>query len=248
MLKFSSKEINTLYESLTTFLAKNPDSIGTIIPLLEKLYNTGKVQIDSKSEPLNEYFQLQDTVRYDKERGFIIGEIEGKFIVQVQGNTYLVDPKELKEYRKKPDITTEPHMKFDEVTQKVLFEKYVRCGIYMGNVPVKMTDCFVKYSSWERATPDQSVKVLVEGNSTFMPKSQIKIYEDLNDFANPDNYVPGVIIDETSEDALENILINAIDYTNAIGDADKVEIVRTLPDKTQEIQSLPRASIRTLAV
>jgi hypothetical protein len=249
MLKFSSNEINMLYEGLTSLLIKNPDSIKAVMPLLEKLYNTGKVKIETeKSKPLNEYYQIGDTVKIDREKGYVIGQIEGKLLVQVQGNTYLVDEKDLKEYHKREDLTTIPHMKFDDETQKVLFEQIVRCGIYMGNVPVKFTDCFVKYSSWDKAQLDQQVKVLIEGNSTFIPKSQIRIFENINDFANPDNYIPGAIIDETTEQVVENILVNAIDYTNAVGDADAVKIIRKLPDGTQEMQTLPKSSVRTLSV
>jgi hypothetical protein len=251
MLKFSSKELNMLYEGLTSFLVKNPDSIKEVMPLLEKLYNTGKVDVTKKDDlkPLNEYHQIGDTVRYDKEKAYVIGQVEGKFLVQVQGSTYLVDEKTLKDYyNKKPELTTVPHMKFNEETQKLLFEKYVRCGVYMGNVPVKLTDCFVKYNQWKEAASDQQVKVLIEGNTTFITKSQIKIYEDLNTFANPDNYVPGVIVDESGEGALENILINAIDYSNAIGDADEVEIIRKTPSGEQERQTMPRSSLRTLTI
>lgn len=248
MLKFNIKEINVLYEGLNSLLGEDKHNNEQIIDLMNKLKETGKVQANSLNENLNEYYQIEDTVRLHKQRGFIIGEIEGKKIVMIQGSTFLVDDKELTEYHKKADLVTLPHMKFDEDTQKLLFEQYVRCAVYMNNVPIKLTDCYVKYSSWEKAVPSQQIKVLVEGNTTFIAKEQVRIYEDLNVFANPDNYVPGVIIDETNEDALENVLINAIDYSNAIGDADPVSIIRKTVDGTQEMQSLPRASLRTLAV
>lgn len=248
MLKFNGKEINVLFEGLNSLLQSEQYDNDEIIGLMNKLKETGKVQENSLNESLNEYYQIGDTVRFDKEKAYVIGQVEGKLLVQVQGSTYLVDEKELKDYRKKADLTTKPHMKFDEETQKLLFEQYVKCGIYMGNVPVKLNDCFVRYSSWEKATPNQQVKVLVEGNTTFIQKSQIRIFEDLNSFANPDDYIPGVIIDESSEDALENILINAIDYTNAIGDADAVKIIRKTPSGEQEMQTMPKAALRTMSV
>ena len=198
-------------------------------------------------KPLNETVQIGDAVVLDGAKGFVIGEVEGKVIVQLQGNTQLVDPKQVKEHKKKPEFTTVPHMKFDEETQKLLFEQYVKCGVYLGNVPIKVNDCYVKYSSWEKANLEQPIKVLVEGNVTFIPKSQVRIYEDLNDFANEENYIPGVIIDESNEQVLENILINAIDYTNAIGDADAVKVVRQTLNG-QELQTMPKSSLRTLAV
>jgi len=206
--------------------------------------NEEKQELEFNS--LNESVQIGDAVKLDGQKGFVIGEIGGKVIVQIQGNTKLVDPSKVKE-NKKPDLQVEPHMKFDDETQKLLFEQYVRCGIFMGNVPIKLNDCFVKYSSWEKATPEKQIKVLMEGNTTFVTKSQIRIFEDINDFANEDNYIPGVIIDETNEDALENILINAIDFSNAIGDADAVKIIRKTVNG-QEMQTMPRASLRTLSV
>jgi hypothetical protein len=190
--------------------------------------------------------QIGDAVKLDGKKGFVIGEIGGQVIVQIQGNTQLVDPSKVKE-NKKPDLTTKPHMKFDEKTQALLFEQYVRCAIYLGNVPIKFNDCYVKYSSWNNATDDQQVKVLMEGNKTFMPKHQIRILEDINDFANEDNYVPGVIIDEETETVLDNILINAIDYTEAIGDADPVRVIKG-QGEAQEMQTMPKAMLRTLSV
>ena len=197
-------------------------------------------------KPLNEYVQIGDTVKLDGQKGYVIGEFNGQIVVQIQGSTRMVDPSKVKE-NKKPDLTTMPNMKFDEKTQKLLFEQYVKCAIYLGNVPIKFNDCYVKYSSWNDAKDDQNVKVLMEGNKIFMPKNQIRILEDVNDFANEDNYIPGVIIDEETETVLDNILINAEDYTEAIGDADPVRVIRG-QGETQEPQTLPKAILRTLAV
>jgi hypothetical protein len=252
MLIVNDKELEILYEGIKELLRKKSEYPDVDLQELQtRILRSGRVDSDEEEtyESLNEEFQPLDKVKYKNQKGFITGEFEGKFIVMIQGNTYMVDPKYLKEYNKKAELIVTPHMKFDDKTQKLLFEQYVRCGIYHGNMPIKMNDCFVRYDHWEHATPDQQIKVLVEGNNTFMPKSQVKILEDLNDFANPDNYVPGVIIDETTEEALEKVLINAIDYTNAIGDADEVQIIRQEdPNGSQEIQSLPKSCLRTLSV
>jgi len=210
---------------------------------IDNYYNESEVD-----ESLNEDIQLLDKVKYKKDTGYVIGQYDKKLIVQVQGNTYMVDPKDLKEFNKKPDPIVTPHMKFDEKTQALLFEQYVKCGIYLGNIPIKVNDCYVRYNQWEKAADDQQIKVLLEGNAVFMPKSQIRIFENINEFANEENYVSGVIIDEATEEALESVLINAIDYTNAIGDADGVKIIKQLPDGTQELQTAPKSSLRTLAV
>ena len=246
MLKLNKKEAGLIYEALQTLLRDKPDS-KEIVELRDKFLQTGKINIAQKAESINEKFQLLDKVYHDKQRGNIIGEFEGKFIVMVQGNTYMVDPKDLKEFKKKPEIITQPHMKFDEKTQKLLFEQYVRCGIFLGNVPIKMNDCYVRYSHWENAKDEQQIKVLVEGNITFMPKSQVKVLDDPNNFANEQNYVPGVIINEKTEEALEHILINTIDYVNALGEADGIQVITKLPDGSQEMQSMPKSKVRILA-
>lgn len=200
-----------------------------------------------QKESVNEDLQILDKVKYDGQRGYINGQIGGKWIVQIQGSTYLVDPDQLKEYNAKPDVTTKPHMKFDDKTQALLFEQYVKCGIYVGNVPIRLNDCFVKYSDYEKTASEHQLKVLIEGNTIFMPKDRVRILENINDFANPDNYVPGVIVDESGE-AMESILVNAIDYTQAIGDADPIKIVLKTQEGNQEMQTMPKSKIRTLSV
>jgi len=235
-------------------------NLNLTVPELEILFNT-LFEIDNpeakellskienlRTNVIDESVQILDKVHIDGDRGYVTGEIGGKMIVQVQGNTFLVDPKDLKEFNKKPEILVQPPMKFDEQTQKLLFEQYVKCGIFMDSTPIKVNDCFVKYSLWENATNEQLIPILIEGSSTFVIKSRIRIFENLNDFAGEDNYIPGVIIDEITEEVVENILLNAIDYSNAIGDADAVKIIKVLPDGTQEMQTLPRSSLRTLAV
>lgn len=238
MISLSEQDLDKICESLADKAMYDVEAYD--------LYN--KIVNQRSYAPLNEEVQLLDKVILDKERGYVTGQIDGKMIVMVQGNTYLVDPKELKEFNKKPEPTLAPPMKFDEKTQKLLMEQFVKCGVYHGNVPIKMNDCYIRYNQWEAATPDQQVKVIVEGNVTFMPKSQVRILEDLNDFANEENYIPGVIIDEATEEVIENILLHAIDYANAIGDADSVRIIKMSPAGEQEMQSAPKSMLRTLSV
>jgi dsDNA-specific endonuclease/ATPase MutS2 len=247
MLKFNTKELNLIYRAVSRLdESASKEDISVIISTLKKLFETGK--IDPEEKRLNENIQILDKVKIGKERGYVTGQIDGKMIVQVQGSTHLVDPKDIKEFNKKPEMTTKPHMKFDEETQKVLFEQFVKCGIYHGNVPIKLSDCYVKYSSWNNAQPDQQIKVLVEGTVSFMPRSQVKILENLNDFANEENYIPGAIIDETTDEVIENILLHVDDYTSAIGDADSVRIIRKNEAGEQEMQTVPKGIVRTLSV
>lgn len=238
MISLSEQDLDKICESLADKAIYDVEAY--------ELFN--KIVYSRNQPVLNEEIQILDKVILNKERGFVTGEIEGKMIVMVQGNTYLVDPKELKEYNKKPEHIVVPHMKFDEKTQKLLFEQWVRCGVYHGNVPIKMNECYVKYNLWEAAKPDQQVKVMIEGNPTFMSKSQVRILEDINAFANEENYIPGVIIDEATQEVIENILLHAVDYANAVGDADSVRIIKQTPSGEQEMQSAPKSMLRTLSV
>ena len=253
MLKFNKQEIYLIFEGLKCLMNTKKYSYKDIMPLVNKMLETGKIDTSRQDafkipESVNEELQLHDKVKYDKQTGFITGEINGKFIVMIQGRTYLVDPKELKEYSPKPEITTKPHMKFDEETQKLLFEQYVKCGIHQGNIPVKTNRCFVRYDQWENAREDQQVRVSVEGIVTYVPKNKIVIYENVNDFANPENYVPGVLIDQVTEEATQNILVNVIDYTSALGDADSIRIIIQNDMGEQEFQTAPKSMVRTLSI
>ena len=198
---------------------------------------------------INEGAQIGDTVTFNGEKGYIVGQTNsGDLIVQVQGSTHLTDPDKVKPIGEKKEIL-KPPFEFDKITQqnltiKALFEQYVKCGIYLNNTPIKINDCYTKYSDWSNASMDQMVNVLVEGHSNLLPKSQVKILEDANSFANPDNYVPGAIIDEATENVLENVMINVEDFTGAIGDANMVRIIRQ--DST--LDSVPSAILRTLSV
>jgi len=202
---------------------------------------------------LNEDAQIGDTVTFDKQKGNVIGQTnDGDLIIQVQGSTHKVKPSKVKAVGDKKVSTLKPQYKFDKttlqnLTTKELFEQYVKCGIYMGNTPVKLNECYVKFNEWQDAGTESPVSVLVEGRTSILPKSQIRILENINDFANPDNYVEGVIIDEVTGEAVENVLINVTDYTQAIGDTDEVRIVRSI-DGEQEVTSAPVAILKTLSV
>ena len=97
------------------------------------------------------------------------------------------------------------------------------------------------------------MNVIIEGHDNLVTKSQIRIFEDINEFANTEGYIPGVIIDEESEEVIDSVMINAADYTSAIGDTDMVRVVRQGEDKKdkfegQTIDTMPKAVLRTLAV
>ena len=191
--------------------------------------------------------QIGDDVIYDKQRASVIGAIGEKWIVQCQYSTYTVETKDLTSLKAKRDVYGYEQFKFDEQTQSLLFEQMVRCGIFMGTTPVRTMGCNVKYSDWRDAKDDTQLRVLVEGATHFFPKAQIQILEDINDFANLDNYIEGVIVDEADEKAVENVLINAEDYTNSIGDAESVRVLRKVDGKS-ELETIPKSWLKTLSV
>lgn len=219
---------------------------------------TKKTKFGSSNKPLKtdntttlSKAQLGDSVIYKKMKGVITGAIGDQVIVSVQSSSYSCDinSKDLKVVGNRAKIT-KPPFKFDEKTQKLLFEQFIRCGIYMNNVPVKTNDCYVKYSDFRDAKPEEKINVMVEGQLNIMEKNNIQIYEDINEFANPEHYVEGVIIDEENGEVVENVLLNVEDYTLAQGDAEMVRVIRGDGDEVPSdgIHSLPKAMLRTLSV
>jgi len=207
-----------------------------------------KIVEKKKAQSLNESAQVGDKVTYAGKRGYIIGQAQnGDWLVQVQGSADFVSPKNVKVVGMKAKTMELPY-KFDEKTQKVLFEQFVRCGIYMRNTPIKLNNCYVKYSQWKAAGLNENVNVISDGVLNQLPKEQVRVLEDPNDFANPDDYVEGVIVDKNSGEAMENILINAIDYSGTIGDADGCRVIRHPESPEPELTNLPKGMLRTLSV
>lgn len=192
--------------------------------------------------------QVTDNVIFNNQKGSIIGQTnDGDLIVQIQGSTHKTNPNNVNVIGAKVE-TVKPPFKFDKETQKLLFEQYVKCGIFMNNTPVKTSNCYVKYSDWQEASNEQPINVMVEGQKSLLPKEQIRIFEDANDFANLDNYVEGVVVDEATGDAIENVQINVVDYTEAIGDADPVRIIRGGNTPKPETDTIPKGMLRTLSI
>ena len=82
---------------------------------------------------------------------------------------------------------------------------------------------------------------------SLLPKGSIPSAYEYNPYLFIDKNGDG-IIDEATEQVIENILVNAIDYTNAVGDADAIKIIKQTPSGEQEFQSAPKSMVRTLAV
>ena len=198
-----------------------------------------KIVEKKKAQPLNESAQVGDKVTYNGQRGYIIGQAQnGDWLVQVQGSANFVNPKDVKVVGMKAKVM-EPPFKFDEKTQKVLFEQLVRCGIFMGNTPVKTSNCYVKYSSWRDAQMNENVSVYSDGDLVQMPKEQVRVFEDPNNFANPQDYVEGTIDGPAGP---EVVLVNSLDFTAGIGDADNVRIIRN-PDGDMQLDTVAKGLV-----
>ena len=75
-----------------------------------------------------------------------------------------------------------------------------------------------------------------------MTKDQIRIFEDANNFANPEAYKTGYIINENGY-ALEQVLLNENDYYNRIGDSSEVRTIRRNNEKDQYTDSIPASNL-----
>jgi hypothetical protein len=137
-------------------------------------------------------------------------------------------------------------MRFNEKTQKLLFEQYVKCGIFYRTVPVKINGCYVKYSDYLQGSPN--VNVLIEGDLSIIPRDQVQVLENPQDFANPQDYVEGVEINTETGEAINNIMIHAGDYISSIGDADPVRIIQGIDGSNPVFGTLAKEQIRTLTV
>lgn len=213
---------------------------------IKKKSVTESVRINLKKK-INECINVGDPVTLNGEKGYVTGQIsDDKVIVMIQGSTKEAKLSDLKSLSDRKN-TIEPPFKFDKNTLKALKEQMVKCGVYMNSVPIKTSGCYVNYEQWESSNDDQYLNVIIEGRTNMMQKSNIRILESIDSFANPDNYVPGVIIDEISGEVKENVMINAIDYTQSIGDSSPVRILRN-NGGSHEPDVVSAALVKTLSV
>jgi hypothetical protein len=98
---------------------------------------------------------------------------------------------------------------------------------------IETTNCFVNYSSWNKAQLDENVSIIIDNNTCIYPKNQIKIHENINDFANPNNYAKGKILGLN-----ETVLYNITDYNNSIGygTSTQIRIIKLINDLPNSIE------------
>ncbi|MGL5691323.1 MAG: hypothetical protein ACRDD8_10980 [Bacteroidales bacterium] len=143
--------------------------------------------------------ELCSKVKYGNgtETGFVIGQDRDfNFIVlKRNGSTTVVKRVDVVDSNVLGNSLADKTMKFDKVSQKLLMEQLVKCGIYhAGVVPVKTSGCLVKLSEWYDADSNKEIKVLVEGRETYISKSNIKLHEEINSLASIDNYKEAIVV------------------------------------------------------
>ncbi len=236
----------TLLES--TSVSEDPDySTDIIVDIMEpRISNSLNEAFASsngapgKETPKKEYIQLLDVVSYDKQKAFVVGQLScGDFIIELSknGQTIQVKESELKLLVGKAPGNIQ-QFKFDKETQKVLFEQLIKCGIFMNNVPIKTNNCFVQYSDWLDAKDNENINVIIEGTVNLFPKSHIQLFEDVNDFANVNDLIPGTIPDYENSlgGGRRKVWVKLDSKQNSIGGADEIFVIDM---KTNKPMSVP---------
>ena len=178
------------------------------------------------------------------QKGQIIGKLpmSDNFIVNVNGHTIEASPKSVKMVTEKPDTLPAPY-KFDPTTLKALFEQFVHCGMFINENQITPNNTFVKYSDFINAKNDEDITIVIDGQRTVANKKYIRIMEEVNDFANVNEYVEGVEISGSGA-TLRNILFNISDYSKAAGSSAPVRVLVTDENNEQVLIYLPAGSIK----
>lgn len=214
------------------------------------------VNIEPAAKPLNESEEqgkvkfaepnVLDWVSCPAGNGQIIAKlpVTDNFIINVNGRTLEYSKNQVQMLRNRPDTVDCPY-KYDEKTLKGLFEQMVHCGLFMNNNRITPNNCFIKYSEYIAANPEDDVRMIIENEQVFAKKKYIKVTEDVNEFANVNDYVEGVEVTATGE-ILRNILLNLKDFNSANGTSDPVRVLVTLEDGTKTLVNLPANSVRPI--
>lgn len=171
-------------------------------------------------------------------KGQVISKFpNGNYIVNVEGHTVECNENELTLTDTKLDTVAAP-FKFDEKTLKGLYEQMVHCGMFMNGNQITPNDCYVKYSDYISAPADTDISIIIEGERVFASKRFIRILEDVNSFANINDYVKGTYVAEGVSSA---VLANRRDFgTSAcrilINEGDKC-VLRTVPSESVIIEN-----------
>ncbi len=224
------------------FRAKKSSNESVKAPVKKNVLNEAKAETPcQKAEPnVMDYVILNNGMR-----GQILSKLPmtSNFIVVTdQGRTIEVSPKEMKLANQKFDCVDAPY-KFDPATLKGLFEQMVHCGLFMNGNQLTPNNCYVKYSEYIKANADDDIRMIIENQQTFAKKKFVRITEEVNDFANVNDYVEGVEVASSGAE-LRNILFNIRDYEHAPGSATPIRVLVTDETGDKHLIYLPASSVR----
>ena len=145
-------------------------------------------------------------------------------VVHVDGHTIVCTPNEVDFINPKQD-TLPPHMKFDPLTLKGIYESYVGCGLFVNGVKITPNDCQVKVSDYFSSSDNKEIEIVIEGEKTLALKKYISLTENINDVIDIANYVNGKM--SVSNEEID-VLIHSGDYTRYKNIKESYTPVRTL--------------------
>ena len=203
-------------------------------------------KINEAASPIPLIPEPNDTVEFKGKRGVVQSvNADGTLTLMVEGMTVDCSPREVKITTNRVDTMKAP-FKYDPKTLAALYEQWIPCGIYQSGVRVTADTCAVNYAEYERKKDYQNVTVINEGARILIPKKNVKLFEDVNSFANIDDYIEGVYLN--GNQASSNILINAVDYSNALAGNEPIRCIVDLESEKPRVVELPKDTVRTLAV
>lgn len=203
-------------------------------------------KINEAASPIPLIPEPNDTVEFKGKRGVVQSvNADGTLTLMVEGMTIDCSPREVKITTNRVDTMKAP-FKYDPKTLAALYEQWIPCGIYQSGVRVTADTCAVNYAEYERKKDYQNVTVINEGARILIPKKNVKLFEDVNSFANVDDYIEGVYLN--GNQASSNILINAVDYSKALAGNEPIRCIVDLESEKPRVVELPKDTIRTLAV
>ena len=214
--------------------APAPASEGTKV-------NEGAQTEPAKDNKLNEGAEpnVGDYVILNGAEGYVISKMPmtNEFIVNVGGHTVTAAPSSLKLATAKRDDLPVP-FKFDETTLKLLFEQMVHCGMFMNETCLTPKDCFVKYSEYINAEDDDKIRLVVEGENLLVDKKLVRVTDDINEFANLNDYVRGNFLSEGQKPV--EVALNIKDYRKATNQMSPVRVIlgeslKTMPAGSLEV-------------
>lgn len=185
-------------------------------------YNTSIVLNENVQASVLDYVKVKNM---GDRKGQIISQMNNdNIIVHIDGHTILCSPKDIELVNGKRD-TLPPHMKFDPLTLKGIYESYVDCGLFINNMRITPADCQVKLCEFFSTPEDKEVELVIEGTKTPALRKYIQLTENVNDVIDIANYVPGKI---NTLSGKINALIHIGDYTTYKNVNESFVSVRTL--------------------